>query len=58
MQQHCPIMVLLAAVVGKNANNDIATVSSLYVLVFNFSNMHAMSHRSDFFLTCISKANI
>jgi len=30
----------------------------LYVLVFNFTNMHAMSHRSDFFLACTSKGNI
>jgi len=43
---------------GKNANDDIATVSSLYVLVFNFTNMHAMSHRSDFFLAWSSKVNI
>jgi len=43
---------------GKNASEDIATTSSLYVLVFNFTNMHTMSHRSDFFLPCSSKVNI
>jgi len=43
---------------GKDASNDIATVSSLYALVFNFTNMHAMSHRSDCFLVCSSKVNI
>jgi len=57
--QRCwPITVLLAAFMGKNTSDDIATVSSLYVLVFNFTNMHAMSHRTDFFLTCSSKVNI
>jgi len=34
---------------GKIAIDDIATASSLYVLVFNFANMHAMSHGSDVF---------
>jgi hypothetical protein len=48
----------LAALRGKNASDDIATVSSLYALVFNFSNMHAMSHRSDLFLSCSSKVKI
>jgi hypothetical protein len=43
---------------GKNATDDIATVSSLYAPVFNFTNMHAMSHRSDFFLACSSKVDI
>jgi hypothetical protein len=43
---------------GQNASNDIATVWSLYALVFNFTNMHAISHRSDFFLACSSKVNI
>ena len=43
---------------GKNACDDIATASSLYVLVFNFTNMFVMSHRSDFFLACSSKVNI
>ena len=43
---------------GNNASDDIATTSSLYVLVFNFRNMHAMSHRSDFVLACSSKVNI
>ena len=43
---------------GKNASDDIATASSLYVLVFNFTNMHAMSHRCDFFLACSSKVII
>ena len=42
----------------KNANDDIATVSYVYVLEFNFTNMHAMSHRSHFFLTCSSKVYI
>jgi len=43
---------------GEHANDDIATISSLYVLVFNFTNMHAMSHRSDVFLACSSEVNI
>ena len=43
---------------GTNANDDIATVSSLYVVGFNFINMHAMSHRSYFLLACSSKVNI
>jgi len=43
---------------GTNASNDIATASSLYVLVFNFTNMHVMSYRSDIFLACTSKDNI
>jgi len=51
-------MVLSAALIGQNASNDIATISSLYAIVFNFTNMHAMSHRSDFFLACSSKVNI
>jgi len=32
--------------------------SLLFVPVFNFTNMHAMSHRSDFCLVCSSKVNI
>jgi hypothetical protein len=40
------------------ATDGIATVSSLYAVVFNFTNMHVMSHRSDFFLACSSKVNI
>jgi len=43
---------------GKNATDDITTVSSLYAPVFNLTNMHAMSHRSDFFLACSSKVDI
>jgi len=43
---------------GQNATDDIATVSSLYAPVFNYTNMHVMSHRTDFFLTCSSKADI
>jgi len=43
---------------GKNASDDIATASSLYVLVFNFTNMHAMSLWCDFFLAHISNVNI
>jgi hypothetical protein len=43
---------------SKNATNDIATVSSLYAHIFNFKNIHAISHRSDFFLPCSSKVNI
>jgi hypothetical protein len=49
---------LLVAFMGKNARNNVTTVSSLYALVFNFTNMHAMSYRSDFFLACSSKVNI
>jgi len=51
------MIVLSAAFKGKNANDDITTVSSLYVLVFYLTNMHVMSHRSDFLLTCSSKVN-
>jgi hypothetical protein len=43
---------------GKNAPNDVATVSSLHAPVFNFTNMHVMSHRLDCFLACTSKVNI
>jgi hypothetical protein len=43
---------------GKNATDDIATIMSFYALVFNFTNMHAMSHRSDFVLACSSKVGI
>ena len=43
---------------SKNVSDDIATVLSLYVLVFNFTNMHALSHWSDLFLACSSKVNI
>jgi len=32
--------------------------SSLYVPVFNFTIIHAMSHRSDFCIVCSSKVNI
>jgi len=32
--------------------------SSLYVLVFRFTNMHAMYHRSDFVHACSSRVNI
>jgi hypothetical protein len=42
----------------KNATDDIATVSSLYAPVFNFSTLHAMSHRSDFVLACCSDVDI
>jgi len=58
MQLHWSIIVLSAAFMGKIASDDIATSSSLYVLVFKFTNMHAMSHRSDFFLACSSKVSI
>jgi len=43
---------------GKNDTDDITTVLSLYSHVFNFTNMHAMSHRFDFFLACSSKVDI
>jgi len=58
MQRLWPIIVLSAASKGENANDDIESVLSLYVLVFNFTNMHAMSHRSDFLLACSSKVNL
>ena len=57
MQQRSPIIVLLATLMGKNATDDIATVSSLYAPVFNFTNMYAVSHRSDCFLDCSSKVD-
>jgi hypothetical protein len=43
---------------GKNDCDDIATALSLNVLVFTITNMHAMSHQYDLFLTCSSKVNI
>jgi hypothetical protein len=43
---------------GKNGSDDIATVSSLNVLVFNFTNMYAEPRRSDFFLACSFQVNI
>jgi hypothetical protein len=58
MQRHCPIIVLSAALMGTNATDDIATISSLYAPVFNFTHTHAMSHSSDFFLACRSKVDI
>jgi len=58
MQRRSPIIVLSAAFMGKNASDDLTTASSLYVLVFNFTNMHAMSHRSDCFPACSSKVDI
>jgi hypothetical protein len=58
MQQHLPIIIQLAAFMGNNASDDIAMALPLYVLVFNFTNMHAMSHRSDFILACSSKVKI
>jgi len=58
MQRHWPTIVLSAAFMGKNASGDLTTASSLYVIVFNITIMHAMSHRSDFFLACSSKVNI
>jgi len=51
-------MVLSAAFIGINASDDIATVSSLYALVFNFTSMYTMSHWSNFFLACSSKGNV
>jgi len=39
-------------------NAVINSLSSLYAPVFNFTNMHPMSHRSDFCLACSSKVNI
>jgi len=58
MQRSWPIIVLSAAFMGQKANDDMATVTSLYALGFNFTNMHPMSHRSDFFLACSSKVYI
>jgi len=40
-------------------NFDLHTdASSMYVFVFNFRNMHAMSHRADIFFACTSQVNI
>jgi hypothetical protein len=58
MQRQRHKIGLLAAIISKNASNDSATVSSFDALVFNLTNMHVMSHRSDFFLACSSKLNI
>ena len=58
MQQHSPMIILSAAIMGKNASDDIATASSLYVLLLNFTIMHVLSHRSDFFPACSTKVNI
>jgi hypothetical protein len=41
-----------------NATHDITTASSLYLLEFNISNLHAMSHRSDVVLAFTSTINI
>jgi hypothetical protein len=38
--------------------DDIATALCLFVIFINFTNMHAMSHRSDFYLTYSSKGNL
>jgi len=58
MQLRWPITVPSATFLGKTASDDIASVSSLYAIVFNFTNMHVMSPRSDFFLACSSKVYI
>jgi len=58
MQRHCPVIVLSAAIMRKNATDDITTVLSLYAHVFKFTNMHVMSHRSDLFVSCNSKVDI
>jgi len=58
MQQDLPIIVLLATIKGNNGSDDIAYGTSLYVLAFNFTNMHAMSYRSDIFLASSSTVNI
>ena len=42
----------------NNATDPIATISSLYSVVFNLTHMLAMAHRSDFFLACSSKVSI
>jgi hypothetical protein len=47
-----------AAFIGKNPIDNIAPVSSLDAVVFNFTDMLAMSHRSDVFLACSSEVNI
>jgi len=39
-------------------NRVISLQLSLYVPMFNFTNMHAVSHRSDCCLDCSSKVNI
>jgi hypothetical protein len=39
-------------------NQVISCQSSVYVSIFNFTNMHAMSHRSDFCHACSSKIDI
>jgi hypothetical protein len=58
MQWRWPLIVQSAACIGQDTNDEIKTVLSLYVLVFNFTNMHAMSYRSEFFLARSSKVNI
>jgi hypothetical protein len=58
MQQYRPIIELSAGLMGQTASDDITTTLSLYVHEFNFTNMHAISHRSDFFLACSFKADI
>ena len=58
MQRHWPIIILSTAFTGRNAGDDIATTSSLYVLVFNLTNLHAMSHGSDYVLASSSNVNI
>jgi len=58
MQRRRPIIILSAAFMGKNASDNIATASSFKVFIFNFTTMHAMSHRSDCDLACSSEVNI
>jgi hypothetical protein len=42
----------------KIASDNIATASSLSVLVFNFTDMHTLSHRSALVLACSFEVNI
>jgi hypothetical protein len=58
MQRRCHKIGLLDAFMGKDASNDIATVSYVYALVFNFTNVRAMFQRSDFLIACSSEVNI
>jgi hypothetical protein len=55
---HSHIIILSAAIMGKNATDDIATIPSWYVLVLYSTNMPATSYRSDYLLACSSRVNI
>jgi hypothetical protein len=50
----CTAMYCTASLLNRVINGQ----SCLYISIFNFTNMHALSHRSDFYLAGSSKVNI